>query len=59
MMWHNFLNGPSPSTFVFIFGLFQTNITILRYSKFNVKNGYPVYSAGIQTNDLQNVSRIS
>ena len=50
-----FLNGPSPASFSFIFGLFQTNInTILQ--QINVKNVHPVYSTGIRTHDLQNLS---
>ena len=48
-------NGPSPASFSFIFGLFQTNInTILQ--QINVKNVHPVYGTGIRTHDLQNVS---
>ena len=50
-----FLNGPSPASFSFIFGLFQTNInTILQ--QINVKNVHPVYGTGIRTHDLQNMS---
>ena len=38
-------------TFLFIFGLFQTNInTILQ--QINVKNVHPVYGNGIRTHDL-------
>ena len=52
---HVFKNGPSPVSFTFIFGLFQTNFnTILQ--PINVKNVHPVYGAGIQTHDLQNMS---
>ena len=50
-----FLNGPSPASFSFIFGRFQTNInTILK--QINVKNVHTVYGAGIWTHNLQNTS---
>ena len=40
-------NGPSPASFSFIFGLFQTNInTILQ--QIYVKNVHPVYSIGFE-----------
>ena len=44
-----FKNGPSQASFSFIFGLFQTNITILQ--QINVKNVHLEYGAGISTND--------
>ena len=45
----------NPSSFSFIFGLFQTNIyTILQ--QINVKNVHPVYGTVIRTLDLQNMS---
>ena len=41
-----FLNGPSPASFSFNFGLFQTDInTILQ--QINVKNVHPEYGTGI------------
>ena len=50
-----FKNWPTPASFSFIFGLFQTNIiTILQ--QIYVKNVHPVYGAGIRTHDLWNVS---
>ena len=50
-----FKNGPSPASFSFIFGLFQTNInTILQ--QIYVKNVHPVYSTRIRTHDRQDVS---
>ena len=55
-IWRHVLkNGPSPASFSFIFGLFQTNInTILQ--QINVKNVHPVYGTGIRTHDLKIVS---
>ena len=53
--WFFLKNGPSPDSFSFIFGLFQTNINKI-LQQINVKNGLPVYGAGIQNHDLQNVS---
>ena len=47
-----FLNGPTPASFSFIFGLFKQTLQFLQY----VKNVHPVYGAGIRTHDLQNVS---
>ena len=48
------MGHPRP-IFRLIFSLFQTNInTILQ--QINVKNVHPVYSTGIRTHDLQNVS---
>ena len=50
----SFLNGPSPASFSFIFGLFQTNInTILQ--QINVKNVHSFCGTGIQTHNLENV----
>ena len=45
-------NGPTPASFLFIFGLFKQTLQFLQY----VKNVHPVYGAGIRTHDLQNVS---
>ena len=45
-----FLNGPSPASFSFIFGLFKQTIQFLQ--QINVKNVHPVYGAGIRTHDL-------
>ena len=56
VLWHviiNFINGPFPASFSFIFGLFQTNIAILQ--QINVKNVHPVYGTGIRTHDLKNM----
>ena len=50
-----FKNGPSPTSFSFIFSLFQTNINT-SLQQINVKNAHPVYGTGILTHDLQNVS---
>ena len=53
----SFLNGPSPASFSFLFGLLQTNInTILQ--QITVKNVHPVLSAGILSHDLQIVSHL-
>ena len=45
-------NGPTPTSFSFIFGLFKQTLQFLQY----VKNVHPVYGAGIRTHDLRNVS---
>ena len=41
--------------FLYIFGLFKQTIQFLQ--QINVKNVHPVYSAGIRTHDLSNMSR--
>ena len=47
--------GNSRPLLSFIFGLFkQTSLQF--YSKYMWKKVHPVYSAGIQTHDLQNMS---
>ena len=43
-------NGPTPASFSFIFGLFQTNITNF-YNKYMWKNVHPVYGAEIRTHN--------
>ena len=55
-LWDPFRNGPTPASFSFIFGLFKQ--TILFLQQINVKNVYPVYSAGIQTHNLLNTSHL-
>ena len=51
-----FFQCTNPGLFLFIFGLFkQTNNTILQ--QISVKNVH-VYSAGIRTHDLSNLSRL-
>ena len=50
-----FFNGPTPASISFIFGFFKQTMQFLQH--INVKNGYPVYSTGIWTHDLSNVSR--
>ena len=46
-----FLNGPTPASFSFIFGLFKQ--TLLQFlQQINVKNVHPVSSAGIRTHNL-------
>ena len=51
-------NGPSATSFTFIFGLFQINIKIF-LQQINVKNVPLVSSAGIQTHDLLNTSHLN
>ena len=46
---------PSPASFSFIFGLFQTNINTILLQIY-VKNGHPVYSARLWNHDLQYMS---
>ena len=48
-------NGPSATSFTFIFGLFQINIKIF-LQQINVKNVHPIYDARNRTHDLQNMS---
>ena len=51
-------NGPTPASFPFIFGLFKQTIQFLQ--QINVKkcpNVHPVYSTGIWTHNLLNMSR--
>ena len=43
-------------TFSFIFGLFKQSIQFLQ--QINLKIFHPVYSAGIRTHDLSNMSRL-
>ena len=50
-----FLNGPTPASFEFIFGLFK-QISLQFLQQIYVKNVHPVYGAGIRTHNLQNVS---
>ena len=49
-----FKKWPTPASFSFIFGLFKQTIQFL--PQMYVKNVHPVYSAGIQTHDLQNIT---
>ena len=50
------LNGPTPPSFSFIFGLFKQ--TLLQFlQQISVKNVHPVYGNGIRTHDLLNRSR--
>ena len=46
-----FLNGPSSSSFSFIFGLLKQSATT-----YCEKNVHPISSAGIRTHDLLNIS---
>ena len=50
-----FKNGPSSASFAFIF-VFSANITILTKIYAEKCFVHPVYGAGIQTNNLQNMS---
>ena len=53
----SFLNGPTPASFSFIFGLFKQTIQFLQ--QINVKkcpNVHPVFGAGIRTNNLSNMN---
>ena len=54
--WYFFKNGPTPASFSFIFGPFQTNIITIFTTNIWGKNVHPVYGAGIRTHDLWNVS---
>ena len=45
----------NPSLFLHIFSLFKQTIQFLQ--QINVKNVHPVYSTGIRTHDLSNMSR--
>ena len=49
-----FLNGPTPASFSFIFGLFKQTLQFLQ--QIIVKNVHPLYGAGNRTHDLWNVS---
>ena len=49
-------NGPTPASFSFIFGIFQTNNTILQ--QIYVKNVHSAYGPGIQTHDFVNMCRL-
>ena len=50
-----FLNGPTPASFSFIFGLFKQ--TLLQFfQQINVKYVHPVYGAGNRAHDLWNMS---
>ena len=51
-------NGPSPASFSFIFGLFQTNNTIFTTNQCEKCQVHPVSSARIRTHDLWNMSRL-
>ena len=48
----DFLNGLSPDSFSFIFGLFKSTLHFT-YNKIMLKNVHPVYGAGIRTHALQ------
>ena len=47
-------NGPTPASFLFLFRVFKPTIQFLQ--QIYVKNVHPVNGAGIQTQDLRNVS---
>ena len=47
--------GPTPASFSFIFGLFKQTIQFLQQINVKKRHVHPVYGAGIQTHDLQNV----
>ena len=49
------LNGPTPPSFSFIFGLFKQTLQFLQ--QINVKHVHREYSTGIWTHDLSNMSR--
>ena len=49
-----FLNGPTPASFSFIFGLFKQTLQSLQ--QIYVNNVHPVYGARIRTHDLWNMS---
>ena len=51
-----FLNGPTPASFLFIFGLFKQTIQFLQQINVKKCHVHPVSGAGIQTHDLWNVS---
>ena len=46
----------NPASLSFIFGLFKNALLFLQ--QINVKNVHPIYSAGIWTHDLSNMSRL-
>ena len=45
-------NGPNPASFLFIFGLFQTNNTIFTINQCEKCHLHPVSGAGIRTHEL-------
>ena len=47
-------NGPTPASFSYIFSVFKQTLQFLQ--QINVKNVHPLYSAGIQTHNLSNMS---
>ena len=51
-----FLDGPTPASFTFIFGLFKQTIQFLQ--QINVKKCqlHPVYGTRIQTHDFRNMN---
>ena len=53
-----FLNGPTPASFLFIFGLFKQAIHFLQQINVKKCHVYPKYGAGIRTHDLSNMSRL-
>ena len=54
-----FLNWPTPAYSSFIFGLFkETSIQFLQQINVNKRHVNPVYSAGIRTHNLSNMSRL-
>ena len=52
-----FKNGPSPASFQFIFVFSKLYLNF--YNKCMRKNVHPIYSAGIQTHNFQNMSLLS
>ena len=48
-------NGPTLASFIVYFRSFQTNIITILQEKY-VKNGDPVYGAGIRIHNLRNMS---
>ena len=55
---YNFLNGPIPASFTFIFSLLKQTLQYLQQIKVNKCHVHPVYGTGIQTHDLFNLSHL-
>ena len=52
-------NRRTPATFSFIFGLFKQILQLFTTNQCEKCHVHPVYSTGIQTHDLSNMSRLS
>ena len=54
----DFLNGPTPASFLFILCLFKQTIQFLHQINVKKYHDHPVYSTGIRAHNLSDMSRL-